>query len=639
MEQKTFYISTPIYYATAKPHIGSLYSTLLADVIARWKKQHQRSVYFLTGTDEHGNKVATQAQAAGMQPKDFVDQHIPEYKKMWHSYRIEYSHFIRTTDKIHIQTVQAIVNKLLAQGDIYEGLYHGWYCTPCETFVTQSHQETGTETIVCPSCNRTTELLEEKSYFFAVSKYQTKLQEWYKDNPHWIIPHERAHEIISFLEQPLHDLSISRANVTWGIPFPLDPKQTLYVWIEALCNYITALEYNQSTNTFAHNGWPADIHVMGKDIIRFHGIYWPILLMALNLPLPQNLLVHGWIKVGGQKMSKSLGNAIDPEHLLNHYDPDIIRYALIRYVPVNQDSEFSYELINRVYESDLANDLGNLLQRLIILAHSNQYNQVNPTAAWSVDSIVLQQKAEAAAHQIELLWNDYQLHLVYATLWTYIKDINSYFHAMAPWQQIKTNRKEFEETISATCHAIAFIAWYLLPLMPHISSQILHAIGFSTETIEATIALLRQGIWQSHFELHQIPILFPKQITHKDKIMKQQDTTTVPDNQYATLENLAHCRIVVGTIIACVPVLKSEKLFELTVNCGTFGNRKILTNIRQYYDAQALIEQQALFMLNLKPRSLMGTVSEGMILCASNENSKPILIQPITNVPSGTLIQ
>lgn len=634
MNKKTFYITTPIYYATAKPHVGSLYSTILADVIARWEFLRGADVFFLTGTDEHGNKIAVEAGKAGMDPKSFVDTHVPEYMRVWKNYHINYSRFIRTTDLDHKEMVQKIISKLVAQGDIYQGLYEGSYCVPCETFIVAKEVKES----ACPSCGRPTQFMKEETYFFAMSKYQDRLRAFYQKNPHWIIPHERAHEVTSFLEQELQDLSITRTKINWGISFPESKNHVLYVWIEALCNYLTGLGFDSEKNSFAKPFWPADVHVIGKDIIRFHGIYWPILLMALDLPLPRNLLVHGWIKVGGKKMSKSLGNAVDPDVLLAQYDADVIRYILTRYVPINQDAEFSQDLINSMACSDLADDLGNLVQRMTLLAQKYNYSVLPASKNWSEKTDALQKLFTDMVCEVDQLFKSYQLHLVYARVWIFIKQVNAYFHDMAPWKQIQQDKDAFEQTLSATAHSLIRIAWYMWPVMPEKAELIFALFGVEITTYREKAVPFGDSFLHEAFILKPIEILFPKKpYLLKDNDMSQQEKIET-EKIYATLDDLKKCQIVVGTIEQCGVVEKSEKLFSLLVNCGIHGKRTILTSIRQFYAEAELVGRQALFMLNLKPRPLMGHLSEGMILCVSNEQGKPILVSPFVTVPDGNMI-
>jgi len=452
-----FYITTPIYYVTARPHLGSLYSTLFADVLARWHKLNGKKTFFLTGTDEHGQKISQAAQKAGMEPKAFVDQFIPAYQDTWKKFEIDYTYFVRTTGPDHIRGAQAFVQKLIDTGDIYKAVYEGWYCTPDETFVThstssqpshkasadtagQAHQGEGNSSSVrpeelrdkvapaCPSCGRETVFVSESTYFFKLSAYQDRLLKFYKDHPDFIVPKERANEVISFVESGLKDLSISRTTVPWGIPFPNDPEHTIYVWTEALCNYITAIGYGNANKQDEFKfWWPADVQVLGKDIVRFHAVFWPAFLMAADLPLPKQLLVHGWIKVDEQKMSKSLGNVVDPMALYDAYGPEPLRYYLLRQLPIGQDGNFNIEELETRITADLANDLGNLLNRLVVLAAKNESMILHAPKKWEgAAELDLRDESLNMVQEFENYMKDFQFHQALGSLWKFIHKINVY---------------------------------------------------------------------------------------------------------------------------------------------------------------------------------------------------------------------
>src|SRR3990167_878640 len=435
MKKNKFYVTTPIYYVNAAPHLGSLYSTLLADVAARYHKLMGNDVFFLTGTHEHGQKIFEAAKKVGKNPQEFVDACIPAYKNMWQLYDIEYSKFIRTTDAYHVQAVQQWISKLIAQGDIYKGVYTGWYCTPCERFVTEKDQLEDAKEITCPVCLRPCNEISEECYFFKLSAYQDRLLEFFEKNPDFITPKERLNEVISFVKEDLKDLSISRTTVNWGIPFPGDDKHVTYVWADALNNYITAIGYGckDGAKEFA-KWWPADLQILGKDIVRFHAVYWPAFLMASGLAMPKKLLVHGWIKVGEQKMSKSLGNAVDPKILADHYGVDQIRYYLIRKMAITHDSEFKIEDIEQSINSELANDLGNLLNRCSTLAEKFNYTQIQAPQNWSAQSIALQKSCEEMKHEVLDLIEQGFFHRAVQRVWEYIAETNAYFHNGEPWK-------------------------------------------------------------------------------------------------------------------------------------------------------------------------------------------------------------
>ena len=432
--KKKFYVTTPIYYVTAKPHLGSLYSTLIADVIARWNRLRGYNSYMLTGTDEHGQKVAQAAQQAGLQPHDFVDSLIPAYKSAWGLFTIHYDQFMRTSSAKHKKGAQTLVSNLLATGDIYKDAYEGWYCTPCETFVTEKEITKGNGPL-CPTCGGNTVFLKEETYFFKLSAYQDRLLKFYKETPDFITPKERFNEVLSFVEGGLKDLSISRTTVPWGVPFPGDSAHTIYVWVEALCNYITAVGYGDETakNYFAQM-WPADVHVIGKDIVRFHAVYWPALLMAAGLAVPKRLLVHGWITVDQKKMSKSVGNAVDPVLLAQEYNADPVRYYLLRHMPITQDGDFSIAQLEQSITAELANTFGNLFNRMVVLAHTHHMDTVQPQKIYSAPALAVHAASELMIHDYTKYMEDYYIHLALGSVWQFLHTVNAYFHAQAPWK-------------------------------------------------------------------------------------------------------------------------------------------------------------------------------------------------------------
>ena len=464
-EQKKFYVTTPIYYGTAKPHLGSLYSTLIADVLARWNLLLGKKVFFLTGTDEHGQKIEEAAQKAGKTPRQLVDTYIDDYKNIWRAYEIDYTKFIRTTDDYHIKAVQAWITDLQAKGDIYKGVYEGWYCVSCETFV--ATKDTHTDSPECPSCSRGTKSISEESYFFKLSAYQEQLLSFYKNHPNFIIPKERMQEVINFVKSGLRDLSISRTTVQWGIPFPNDRKHVAYVWADALNNYITAIGYGQKEyrDAFAM-WWPADVQVLGKDIMRFHAIYWPAFLMASKLLLPKTLLVHGWIKIGEQKMSKSLGNVVDPMILHDTYGSDSVRYYLMKKMAITHDTTFSIQGLEQTITSDLANDLGNLLNRMVHFAKKNEIKVVLAPEIWSEPAIQLRVSCLRMVEEVQKYFDDYMFHMALGSVWKFINRVNAYFHESEPWKLAKTGKPNFCEVISATAHSLRVIALILWPIMP-----------------------------------------------------------------------------------------------------------------------------------------------------------------------------
>lgn len=612
---KKFYVTTPIYYATAAPHLGTLYSTILADVAARWHKLQAQDVFFLTGTDEFGQKVAQAAQAAGMEPKKFVDQFIGAYKDLWKQYEIDYSHFIRTTDQYHVKAVQQWIEHLQKKGDIYKGAYQGWYCMPCETYLTPKDVQEGAVNPPCISCERPTQLVKEESYFFRLSAYQEKLLTFLERNPQFITPKERAAEVISFIKAGLQDISISRATLTWGVPFPGDDQHVTYVWADALNNYITAIGYGQKDKQAAfEKWWPADVQVLGKDIVRFHAVFWPAFLMASDLPLPHQLLVHGWIKVGDYKMSKSRGNSIDPHTLLQAYGADAVRYYLVRHLAITQDGQFSIEDLEKTITSDLANDIGNLLNRILVLAEKNNF-AVLDNHDWQAPEHDLQEALKATVATVTKEMDRGFFHLALAAVNQYTAQLNSYFHSQEPWKVAATDKARCATILSATAHGLTAAAYLLWPVMPTKMEELLACLGRTREHTINYVDQCARADWQSKHLLRKGSTLFEKPEPKKEVTVQE------PEQTFIGIEDVVKVELRVGTITHCVEVDGSDKLLKLTVDLGEATSRTIFSGIKKYYQPADLIGHQAVFVTNLKPRKMMGQESQGMLLCAHSEGA------------------
>lgn len=642
--KNTFYITTPIYYVNAKPHLGSLYSTLLADVAARWHQLQGEKTFLLTGTDEHGQKVAEAAAAAGKSPKEFVDALVPSFKELWPEYHIHYDKFIRTTDEYHIKAVQGWIELLQQKGDIYKANYEGWYCTSSEAFLTEKDLEFREEgkPPISLLCDKPARWVSEEAYFFRLSKYQDKLLEFYKKNPDFITPPERMHEVVAFVEGGLKDLSISRKTITWGIPFPGDKDHVTYVWADALNNYITAIGWNAHKPAAEFKKWwPADVHVMGKDIVRFHAVYWPAFLMATGLELPKQLLVHGWIKVDGQKMSKSLGNVVDPHLLAQTYGVEPVRYYLTRYMAITQDSSFGTGDLEEKISADLANDFGNLLNRLLTLALNQDLLKVEPPKKWSADAQVLQEQCLAMLDDAQFEMQHYYFHRAYAAVWKFIHDLNAYFHRHEPWKLVKTDPARFAEVISATCHGIYAAAILVWPVMPESMQAMVAALGKEVVVGDTSggqnyFALLKNSDWRETFVLTKVEPLFKKYEIGKP--MEDKKEIAVPEtlSNLITIDDLMKVELLVGEIQEVVDMPESEKIYKMTVDFGPQGKRTICAGVKKFYKPDELVGKKTVFAFNLKPRKLMGIESQGMMMMAKNEQDAPTLVRIDADVQPGT---
>lgn len=634
-----FYVTTPIYYANAKPHLGTLYSTVLADVAARVNKIAGKRTYFLTGTDEHGQKIAQAAQAQGKTPQQLVDENAHEFRALWDIYAIKYNHFIRTTDESHVRGVQAWIEKLLAQGDIYKGTYTGWYCVPCETFITEKDATMARE---CSSCGRQTVEISEECYFFRLSAYADRLLDFYREHPHFITPSERMAELVSFVESGLRDLSISRTTVTWGIPFPGDERHKVYVWADALNNYITAIGYGDPHRAAEFKEWwPADLQVMGKDIMRFHGIYWPAFLMASNLELPRQLLVHGWIKVGEQKMSKSLGNAVDPYQLAQTYGPDAIRYYLACHMSIGQDSPFSIEDLEKRLSSDLANDLGNLLNRMLALAAKHDITILAAPGQLQGPELHLRDKLWSMLSDFCNDMEEYFFHRAYGHVWKFIGQVNAYFHAQEPWKLAQQDPERFRQVLSATCHSLYAIAILVWPVMPFKMEELLASLGISLDIGVDLLERLSVDPWLKTFTLKPVAHLFTRYDTKpvQQSVSGPAEKTEAPVTELCCLsfDDFAKIDLRVGTIEVCEDVPKSEKLYKLQVNFGAYGMRQICSGIKQHFKPEDLVGKQGVFVFNLQPRKIMGIESQGMMLFTkADDGHRLVLVTPAENVPNGS---
>jgi methionyl-tRNA synthetase len=625
------YITTPIYYVNGEAHIGHAYTTFIADTLARHSRLLGNETYFLTGTDEHGQKIEEAAKKLGKPTQQFADEISATFKNLWDEFDISYDQFIRTTDEDHKKGVQVAFAKMFDNGDIYKDFYEGNYCVSCETFFPESQLMDGG---CCPDCGRATTIVKEESYFFRLSKYEKPLMEYYEAHSDFILPKSRRNEVMSFVRGGLNDLSVTRTSFNWGIHIPEslnDPKHVMYVWLDALMNYVTALGYGADESKM--DFWPAHVQLVGKDILRFHAIYWPAFLMSLGLPLPKHIGAHGWWTRDGEKMSKSKGNVVDPREVAQHYGAENLRYFMMREVPFGQDGDFSQRALIDRMNSDLSNDLGNLLNRIIGM--SEKYSD------FVIDSVNVEQyhtkelsDAHAVLDSLEAYLGDLQLHRYLEELWKVFSIGNKAIEEHAPWVKIKEGRTdEALATVALVANLLAKASVMLHSIMPSTTATIADALGFEITPESYTDLIAKKGLLKT-FTIKKIPPLFPRveeplmaeapkamiEETPKPEPKKIEDKkeSTVSMEGLITIDQFFQTSIKIGTVLDAVEVPKSSKLLKLQVDLGEETPRQIVAGIREYYSAESLIGTQVCVVANLKPAKLMGLLSEGMILAAKD---------------------
>ena len=645
---KKAYITTPIYYVNDIAHIGHAYTTIIADTLARYSRMSGLETFFLTGTDEHGQKIEESAKARGKTAQAYADEISATFKTLWDDFDISYDKFIRTTDEAHKKGAQKAFATMHAKGDVYKDVYKGHYCISCETFfpVTQLVDDE-----FCPECGKSTTIVEEESYFFKLSKYQDRLLEWYENNPDCILPRSKRNEVIRFVEGGLQDLSITRTSFDWGVKIPEnlnDPKHVMYVWLDALTNYITALGYGEDEKDM--DFWPARVHLIGKDILRFHAIYWPAFLMSLDLPLPKHIAAHGWWTRDGEKMSKSKGNVVNPREVADAYGLDNFRYFMLREVPFGGDGDFSQKaLIDRI-NSDLGNDLGNLLNRLIGMSGKYFEGRVDSELVSRYYQKELDE-INASLAKLEPMLFEMQIHKYLEELWRPLTVANKSIDQYQPWTLMKEGREEEAMALNGLIAAIlAKVSVMLHPVMPDVCSKIATALGFVIDNSSWNHLIQEQGLLE-RFTIEKIPPLFPRieaplleQATPNDTQSKapkptKKEATTQKTEGIATIgiDQFFQTSLKVGTIVDAQEVPKSKKLLLLQVDVGEESPRQVVAGIKEWYSATDLVGTQACVVANLKPAKLMGLKSEGMLLAAKDSNGLS-LIRPETPKTAGTPI-
>ncbi|NLN84199.1 MAG: methionine--tRNA ligase [Firmicutes bacterium] len=662
---KTYYLTTPIYYTSGSPHVGHAYCSIMADTLARFHRLIGDEVFFLTGTDEHGQKVEEKAQESGKSPQDYVDTIDLEFKALWKKLGISYDAYIRTTDQKHKLAVQKIFLKLYEQGDIYKKDYEGHYCVPCEAYWTDHQLD---EEKNCPDCGRQVIWLKEESYFFKASKYADRLIEHIETNPKFIQPVSRANEMMNnFLKPGLQDISVTRTSVDWGIPVPFDPEHKIYVWIDALPNYITALGYTDEHDQLMQKFWPADLHLVGKEIIRFHTIIWPIILMALDLPLPKQIFGHGWLLFDNDKMSKSKGNVVDPVELIDQYGSDALRHYLLSKVPVGNDGNFTIDLFKQSYNTDLANDLGNLLSRTVAMQERYFQGVVQNCQELTEEDRSMSELARKTPEIVlsAMLVNDFNKAL--AAIWRLIDRSNKYIDENEPWVLARSEdkRERLGTVLYYLSENLRYIGVLLQPFMPETTPKIFRQLGLMGRTPLQT--------WQSLETYGRLPqgtvmvkeeALFPR-IDLKNKKAEQNDRAKAQAGKkkekdkgaaqkmetekqevetenilpelkpQITIDDFAKVDFRIAEIIACERVPKADRLLKLTVKIGE-TSRTIVSGIAEHYTPEELVGKQVCVVVNLAPHVFRGIKSEGMLLAASDDkDSKIIILEPEKRAESG----
>ncbi len=656
MEQKkTFYITTPIYYPSGNMHIGHTYTTVAADTMTRFKKMTGYDAYFLTGTDEHGQKIENKAKEAGVTPQEFVDKIVAETKELWKLMNIEYDDFIRTTEDRHMKIVQKIFKQFYDQGDIYKSSYEGMYCTPCESFWTPSQLVEKDGVKVCPDCGRPVEVAHEESYFFRMSKYQDWLIDYIETHPDFIQPPSRANEMLTnFLRPGLQDLCVSRTTFKWGVPVDFDPDHVVYVWIDALSNYITAMGYGSDNPELFNKYWPADVHLVGKEIVRFHTIYWPIMLHALGLPLPKQVFGHGWLLFGSDKMSKSKGNIVYPGPIVERYGVDALRYYLMREMPFGSDGNYTNEAMLTRTNSDLANKMGNLVSRTVAMIEK-YFDGVVPAPAEDTElELALKARFEALPGLIEKNMNNLQFSGALSEIWKLVEDCNGYIDQTQPWVLGKdeSQKGRLGTVMYYLAECVRAVAVAIGPTMPNTPERIFAQLGVEDAELKTWESIQKFGGLKPGTKVTKGDALFPrfdiakelaalsgekeeekpakkekKEKKQQEKTEKKADKAEKKEEKKAELpegmigiDDFIKVKLIAAKVVACEKVEGSDKLLKETLDVGNGQTRTVCSGIAKHYSPEEMVGKMVVLVANLAPRKMKGIMSEGMLLCSENSD-------------------
>ncbi len=662
-----FYITTPIYYINDVPHLGHAYTTIMADVIKRYKQLMGFDAFFLTGTDEHGQKIEESAEKQGITPQQLADNVVVRFKELWKVLELDYDKFIRTTDSFHVEGVKKIFKKVMDKGDIYSGDYEGHYCVSCESFVTEMAEDSQEgDNKICPDCSKVTSTVTEKCYFFKLSAYQDRLLKFYEENPDFVLPKSRMNEVVSFVKMGLKDLSVTRSTVKWGISVPGDEEQTIYVWFDALSNYLTAINYNTEDETF-QKYWPADVHVMAKDILKFHAVYWPAFLMAADLPLPKQELIHGWWLKDEKKMSKSIGNVLDPHVLLKHFNADAIKYFLMREAPIGGDGNFSHQgFINRV-NTDLSNDWGNLVSRTSGMTGKYFNNTFDVDGLYGEKEEAVKQGYMSLEKEVIAEFDQYRFNRGLEKIFAYIGDLNKYIVESQPWHLAKDPEKKTQlaAVLKTLVRAILSVNTLISPVIPETAKKInkmfnheKNALGWTELGEHFTIANGEQLFPRCDLKVFfaDDPVMAEEieggkkdkkdkkgkkdkkeQIAEKPKEPKQEEPKE--NDGLIGFDDFLKVKMVVAKILDAEKHPNADKLLKLTVDTGT-DERTLVAGIAMYYTPEELKDRKIIIVKNLKPAKLRGVLSQGMILAASDpDGGRPYIPIIPDETPVGAILK